>query len=147
MNELTSFRYIAPLPLYTHSKPYYIFETLPSGVKNTNLEYEDGPAQLVTDIRGRESEFTLKEYGFEFIKWESPELDWGNENELKEIYFPDVRKRLEELLGDEVKRWELYEFRVSVPKGGLQALRDWGPGDGDGIKELMIKIYRGDMRD
>ncbi|KAI5800600.1 hypothetical protein FPQ18DRAFT_315434 [Pyronema domesticum] len=111
MDELTSLRYLKPLPLYTHSKPYYIFETLPSGIKNTNLEYEDGPAQLITDIRGQESEFTLKEHGFEFIKWEPPELDWGNEKELYKIYFPAVRKCLEALLGEEVKRWELYEFR------------------------------------
>lgn len=115
MDETTVLNYIKDLPLYENEKPYHIFAAIPRDAKRTNIEYERGPGQPIVDIRGRESQFTLDKQGFTFQRWTPPQLDWRNEQEIIEIYFPEVKKLLCELLSStqDVRRCELFSWRVS----------------------------------
>ncbi|KAI5814421.1 hypothetical protein BZA77DRAFT_318827 [Pyronema omphalodes] len=135
MDETAVLNYIKDLPLYENEKPYHIFAAIPRDAKRTNIEYERGPEQPITDIRGRESEFTLDKQGFTFKLWTPPQLDWKNEQEINEKYFPAVKKLLCELLSStqDVKRCELFSWRM---RSAVSKVSTFSPTD----VENMVKV-------
>jgi len=112
MDAIARLRYIKPNVLYEKEKPYYIFSEVPSGYRRGNLEFEDGPEQLITDIRGREADFTLDEHGFIYQTCVAPSINWKDENEISSKYILDVKELLSTLLGKGIERYELCGWRV-----------------------------------
>ncbi|KAI5851782.1 hypothetical protein BZA05DRAFT_452679 [Tricharina praecox] len=112
MDESTRLLYISSLPLYTREIPYYVFEKLPPGYPYTNIEYTLGPPQLIRDVRGREEEFGLDTHGFVYKPFQPPSgIDYGDEEALRKKYFPVVEGWLKDLLGGQVVRAEVFDFR------------------------------------
>lgn len=108
----SSFYYLRPLPVYKGTKPYYINLppwAIPDG-RNTN---EESAAYdlTVSDLRGREAEFTLDKNGFQIVRetqarndtvvgslpWE---LRWDTEV-VRRAVAPAVERLLQNFLGAE----------------------------------------------
>lgn len=68
---ITEIDFLADLPLYRTEKPYYVFwaadDTLPQPIPSTNLELERHSNVCLTDLRGRESDYTVESHGFEIF--------------------------------------------------------------------------------
>ena len=58
--------------VHTREKPYEILVNLPPGRQRHNQEFEDCKT-TVTDVRGRETDFSLDVNGFCWRKWAGPE--------------------------------------------------------------------------
>jgi hypothetical protein len=112
MDATAKLRYIKPNALYETEKPYYIFSEVPRGFKRGNLDYEEGPEQLITDIRGREADFSLDEHGFAYQTWVAPSINWRDEDEISSNYIPNVKELLSTLLDGRIERYELCGWRV-----------------------------------
>lgn len=114
MDELVRLHFLRPLPLYDEEKPYYIFADIPEEFPRGNLEYEDGPEQLISDVRGHEHEFSLQQQGFMYRSWIPPKLNWEDEQEIVGKYIPSVQTLLAEILdlGEALKRNEVFDWRV-----------------------------------
>lgn len=119
----SSFYYLRPLPEYKGTKPYYINLppwAIPDG-RNTN---EESAAYdlTVSDLRGREAEFTLDKNGFQIVRetqarndtvvgslpWE---LRWDTEV-VRRAVAPAVEQLLQNFLGAETAI--AFSFRVSL---------------------------------
>ena len=114
MDETVRLRYIRPLPLYEKEKPYYIFANIPPGFKRSNLEYEYGHEQVISDVRGYEPNFTLQEHGFVYRPWIPPQLNWEDEQEIVGKYIPSVKALIADVLdiGKSLRRCEVFDWRV-----------------------------------
>ena len=49
---------------------------------------------VVHDVSGREDEYTLDRYGFQFCRNESKEKDFANDATIRAIYYPEVDQLL-----------------------------------------------------
>ncbi|KAK1831672.1 putative 7 alpha-cephem-methoxylase [Podospora conica] len=69
INPLTSFNYFKWESKFAHVKPYVLLlnNLKPAGHEDfpeTNFDTEEGPEEIVTDMRDREAEFSLDAHGF-----------------------------------------------------------------------------------
>lgn len=51
---------------------------------------------VVRDVRGKEAEFSLDGQGFQFVKHESEEKKFVDEEKIKEQYYPEVEQLLKD---------------------------------------------------
>ena len=112
MDEQTTLRYIKDLELYQKEKPYYFSKLIPTGLNDTNIEYEEGPEQRIADVRGHEEQFTLDDHGFCFLKWEPPKVDWDSESDIVTTYLPAVQALVTQHLGPGLISCEIFDWRV-----------------------------------
>lgn len=115
-----SIHYLSRLPLYATEKPYTIRYTLPSDspISRTNAVHEE-LSTPVTDIRGRESEFSLAQHGFCVAKHDSG-MSYGDfeiDDKVMGVYLPGVARKLREALG--ARHVQIYEHTVSSLRGGV----------------------------
>ncbi|OIW30194.1 methyltransferase CmcJ [Coniochaeta ligniaria NRRL 30616] len=119
-DEIASLHYAKWLKLYEVEKPFVVISDLTSTDKSeyrhTNVEMIEGEPEIITDIRGKESNFTLDSHGFEVCShtWDTP--DWSNKDEIERRYFPEVesllRKQIPGLTEIRIFDWRL---RRNVP--------------------------------
>lgn len=50
----------------------------------------------VHDISGDESKYTLDSHGFQYVKHESVEKDFENDEKIKEQYYPEIEQLLKD---------------------------------------------------
>lgn len=111
MNETARLRYIKDRELYSREKPYVLYCPV-AGVPSRNIIFDEGPEQVITDVRGREEEFTLELHGFVFKKAEAPEnIDWKNPVDIEERYVPAVQNIVKELLGGGTMSFPMWEWK------------------------------------
>jgi len=72
----TSITFLKDLPLYKTEKPFFVFlsqtdSKLATGHRTQNLEYEVRDGILISDVRGRQDDFTATVAGFEIVKHET----------------------------------------------------------------------------
>jgi len=114
MDEYAKFRYITDRELYLTEKPYILYYTVP-GVPSNNIIFQEGPEQKIVDVRGRENDFSLEDYGFTFMTFRAPKgIDWKNETDIEKQYVPVVKELVGELLGGGEMRFEMWEWRVGI---------------------------------
>ena len=51
----------------------------------------------ITDISGRESEFTLDKNGFEVISYPAQEKDFADDDHIKAVYYPETEQLLKDV--------------------------------------------------
>ncbi|KIX09849.1 uncharacterized protein Z518_00930 [Rhinocladiella mackenziei CBS 650.93] len=113
MDEMVHLTYIKDDPeLYIKERPFSILAELPEGFPETNITYELGPLQVITDIRGWQNEFNLEEHGFAFRTWQPPAVVWDDEEDIDESYVPAVKELVREMIGEDVVRIELFDWRL-----------------------------------
>lgn len=127
MSQRVSLRYIQPLEIYAHERPYSIFDDVPEGTPSSNLKIVQGPEQLIEDAREAEAEFDLDIHGFSFrAEAAPPGLKWDRQVVIESIYIPSVRSMLERLLGG-VRHCEPFDWRVRAHSNLVHPLllSDW----------------------
>ncbi len=128
-----SIHFLSRLPIYREEKPYAIRYNLPkdSAVLRTNAYHEETQNVSITDLRGRESLFTLSQHGFCVIKYETnmTHQDFADEERVEEVYLPGVARRLRELL--DAKHVQVYEHIVRRSRAGSPPGLCTDPGDSE----------------
>ncbi|KAK7424421.1 hypothetical protein QQX98_000386 [Neonectria punicea] len=101
----TSLWYLCRLPLYTRQKPYFInFPVTPNVVDDAplqhNLLHERIGGIEMTDIRGRESSFSLDTNGFELVHHDTSltNEDFENDQVVRAKYYPEMIAFVSKLL-------------------------------------------------
>ena len=82
---------------FNSEKPYQIVsENIPEldDLARSNIAMGEGPEELIEDIRGRETTFDLDENGFKIVKYAFPVIDYQKNQDVEEIYKPEVEKLL-----------------------------------------------------
>ena len=112
--------FIKWLPLFEHEKPFNIFINLPKDAADTrtnNLEFNviDTAFQ---NVRGRESDFSLDDHGFEFLNYPHDFVDFGNRHAVETIYLPRIEKMVRKRIPD-AEEIALFEWRVISPLNAM----------------------------
>jgi len=97
--------YLERLDLYKDEKPYMItFDPTGFGGQKTNHKYSQHEV-LMTDVRGREGDFTLAKQGFQFLKWSTALVfqDFDDENVIRERYYPEIVEQVQNVFPDAVE--------------------------------------------
>lgn len=83
---ITSIDFLANIPLYDTEKPYAVLVSVHDheNTVTNNLVFEKHDGIKVTDIRGREDEFTLEKAGFQVIPYKSSIVSLETNEELHE---------------------------------------------------------------
>lgn len=117
MDEEAQFAFLAALPRYEDEVPFHNFIN-----GKTNIEVDRRP-QVVRDVRGQQDKFTLGTTGFQFCQHILPAVDWKSKSEIEDIYVEDLKNLVQQLVPEEVRRCEMFDFRVSrvhLLLGGVQ---------------------------
>ncbi|KDN68112.1 putative CmcJ catalyzes late reaction in the cephamycin biosynthetic pathway [Colletotrichum sublineola] len=82
----------------------------------------------ITDITGREDEFTLDVQGFHYVKHQSQVKNWDDDEEIKRVNYPEMEKLC----------WKVLSETENMPKPCLVHIMTHiirrGPKDGEGPK-------------
>ena len=115
MHETARLRYITDRELYLQEKPYVLYYPVP-GVPSRNIIFQEGPEQVISDVRGHEGDFHLEKHGFIFKKAKAPvDMDWKSHADIEQRYVPSVQKMVQELLGRGTMTFPMWEWRVRIP--------------------------------
>lgn len=85
--------YLSPIGDKPHT---YNYEP-PPGVPKQNFD-EEARHVAIHDLRGREAEFTLDRHGFAAARHRSRERDFDSDDAIRDIYYPESKALLAELL-------------------------------------------------
>lgn len=106
--------YAKDSPNFQHEKPFMILTAFCEQPEKseTNVEFESPEPETISDIRGREDQFSLDRQGFEFITHKTQFEDWRNRRSVEEQYLPEVVNLIEKHVegADEV---QIFDWRVS----------------------------------
>lgn len=94
-NVDTTLNYYAPIG---DEAPFqYVFDP-PAGTEKTNIGADPHPA-TVHDARGKQSEFTLDNAGFQFINHVSSEKEFFDDEKIADVYYKEVEELLKKHTG------------------------------------------------
>lgn len=84
---------------FNTEKPYQVVsENMPAlaGLPKENLLMEQGPEELIADVRGREAQFNVDDHGFAVRSWHfSPDIDYFNVRDVEGRYLDEVTRMLQ----------------------------------------------------
>lgn len=119
MNSIwNTFHYLVWDSIYEIEKPFQIYSDVPPEAEDqrqTNLKFELAPtAEIIQDVRGRESLFTLDSHGFQYTKHHSnvSESEFRDGTAVEDRYLPECELVLKQQL-DGVDEILLFDWRVS----------------------------------
>ncbi|KAH8109318.1 methyltransferase [Phellopilus nigrolimitatus] len=122
----TSLNYYAPVG---DEAPFSYTRDPPAGKPKTNIGTDAHPA-VIHDARGKEDTVGLDKTGFQFVKHESVEKDFLDEERIKTVYYKEV----EELLKRETGAKRIFIFDHTIrrnysdnPENDAPGIR--GPGE------------------
>lgn len=104
----TTLNYYTPIG---EEPPFQYVQSPPEGVPKHNLGNEPHPA-VVHDVRGHEDKYDigLDKSGFQFVKHESSEKDFLDEERIEKVYYKEVEELLKKELG--VKRVVIFDHTI-----------------------------------
>ncbi|KAI9710038.1 MAG: hypothetical protein M1828_002226 [Chrysothrix sp. TS-e1954] len=123
-NKTVQLRYIQWEDKFRTVKPYELLVTAPEGVPYQNFELELAPAEIMHDIRGEESKFTLEQNGF-MISKHAMTLDNLEREAVALQYFPQVEQLLRAEIED-VDEVFIFDWRL---RSSDAARRTHSPGE------------------
>jgi hypothetical protein len=98
-HEHRQFMYLQWEDKFKKEKPYQIVsENIPEldGLARSNINMIEGPEELIEDIRGRESTFTLDQNGFQILTHQFPPINYQSNDEVEHMYKPEIERLLKE---------------------------------------------------
>lgn len=115
-NATTRFNYMKWQDLYSTEKPFQILIDIPrdsSDQRTTNVEFERGPVETVTDMRGSEFAYQLDQHGFQVFKSATCLLSAQFEDPvmISQRYLPECAELLRKNL-DGADRIHIFGWRV-----------------------------------
>lgn len=114
-NDTACFSYLEWQDIYKHERPYQIFVRLPPGQEDyptTNLKFKINDKEVIHDVRGRETEFSLDNHGFIFREHPVNSDIFKDSESMEKCYLPAVEALLRQHV-DGVDRVEFFDYRVS----------------------------------
>ena len=94
LDETATLHYLKWQELYKIEKPYQLFSTVTKQelpVRGaTNLEWTKGDVEIIHDVRGRASQFTLDSNGFAFLKVPTKFGNFDSSEQIERFYLPEV---------------------------------------------------------
>lgn len=84
-------------PIDDNEAPYSYVEP-PAGKPTSNVGFEPHDV-VIHDVRGKEDTVGLDKTGFSFVKHESVEKDFDNEERIKSAYYKEVEELLKKEAG------------------------------------------------
>ena len=100
-------------------KPARYVSEPPPGVARWN-GIDDPHKVTIEDARGREAEFTLDRNGFALIKAPTAVRDFYSEDEVKQVYYPEVERLLRDTLGAS----QVFAFDHNVRNAGRPGMAE-----------------------
>lgn len=91
-NEHHHLKYLEWSDIFNTEKPYTIVSNMPwlPNSKKNNLTFTQGPEELISDIRGRENEFTLDQNGFAFVSPSFSDFDVSSHVAVETSFYPEA---------------------------------------------------------
>ena len=114
-NECVRLRYLRWEDKFAAEKPFKRFADIPADAppsERGNVTFEEGPEEIVTDVRGCNQKFTLDDNGFAFINYTAPFTNWENPDAIVVEFYQEVTSLLKEQV-DDVDLVHIFEHRVS----------------------------------
>lgn len=87
--------YLKNDPLYDSVKPLQVTPNFQDAEHKTNILLEPGPEETLTDVRGREHEFTLDDHGFTYVNAPTNFKDWSSQPQIAKEYLPEMEQLLQ----------------------------------------------------
>ncbi|KAK3167104.1 hypothetical protein OEA41_010229 [Lepraria neglecta] len=113
---------------FEQEKPYQIVsENIPEldGLARSNIQMGEGPEELIEDVRGRESTFSLDQNGFQIIKHQFPSIDYQSNDDVENVYKPEIERLLKEQVeGVDKVVFFNWRLRLNVERHNLANLND-----------------------
>lgn len=110
LEENATLQYLKWQELYKIEKPYQLFSTVSKQELPlrgaTNLEWTKGDVEIIHDVRGMVSQFTLDRNGFAFREAPTNFRDFGSTEQIERSYLPEV----EDILRREVEGVDQIHF-------------------------------------
>ncbi|KAH9823624.1 methyltransferase CmcJ [Teratosphaeria destructans] len=132
-DDCVQLNYLKWIALYEKELPFQTFLPIPPDAidqRRHNLVQEEGPPQVIEDIRGRENEFHLDVHGFQFFQHASA-LQGGSlydKAAIKGIYLQEFAKFLQDNLDGAdhivVFDWRLRKATMNEKAGRLMDYTD-----------------------
>jgi hypothetical protein len=113
--QTATFSYFQLQPRHEFEKPYEILIDLPEEAKHvprSNLSFEDAEC-IVEDVRGREADFSLDANGFMWRQSDTRVEDFGDREQIENVYLKEVEEFLRGILGNDVRKVKVFDWRVS----------------------------------
>lgn len=101
---------------FLHEKPYQIISNAiasKAGVETKNFSVAEGPLEIIRDVRGTTSNFTLDSHGFQYVEHSFSNFDFHNDQEIEKVYLPEVEEFVNQVLGNTDDIVEIFDWRVS----------------------------------
>ena len=115
LEEKAILRYLKWQELYETEKPYQLFSAVTKQelpVRGaTNLEWTEGDVEIIHDVRGIVSHFTLDKNGFAFRNAPTNFRDFGSTEQIERIYLPEVEDILR-LEVEGVDQIHFFDWRI-----------------------------------
>lgn len=105
--------YLSNDSLYKTQKPLQIVPGFLDKEQRSNVRLSPGPDEVIHDIRGRESEFSLDRNGFAYVRHPSAFSAWHSQQEIGEKYLEEVEALLRRSV-EGVDEVVFFDARVSV---------------------------------
>lgn len=97
--------------------PYrYIHLTPPPGKPEHNLGDDPRPV-VINDARGREDEFSLDVYGFQFARHVSAEKEFVDEEKIRGEYYKEIEQLLKDVSG--AKKVVIFDHTIRSAVSGI----------------------------
>ncbi|KAB5562831.1 hypothetical protein GE09DRAFT_761510 [Coniochaeta sp. 2T2.1] len=98
---------------FYHEKPYTIVSHLPQldESRQANIKFGEGPDELITDVRGKEGEFSLDNNGFAFVSHAFPKFDPTDAESVEKNMYPVFEEFLKQHVQG-VDRVHFFDYRV-----------------------------------
>lgn len=104
---------------FEQEKPYQIVsENIPEldGLARSNIEMGEGPEELIEDVRGRESTFSLDQNGFQIIKHQFPSINYQSNDDVENVYKPEIERLLKEQVRAPIRSRYLLSRLFTAPR-------------------------------
>lgn len=114
MSEQGRFLYLQWDDKFKYVKPYQAFLPLPEGVSaelQQNIEFSEGQAEVVGDLRKSKESFTLDKHGFQVCKFNHSLPQAPNASLMEEVYLPQVLELLKREV-PETERSKVFDWRM-----------------------------------
>jgi hypothetical protein len=122
-DEVTRLQYVKDLHIFKAEKPFVILSNLKaknSDHRKTNLEFEYGELQTITDLRGRKELFSLDSHGFHVCSHDWDMDNWYSKRAVEGEYFREI----EDLLKTEIPgitKVKIFDWRMRRNQGFEEA--------------------------
>lgn len=126
LDETANFLYMKRIALHETEPGFQIFHDIPADAPDqrlTNVVWESGGDEHVSDIRGREADFSLVREGFTIVRHPTKVRDWENDDIINSIYLPELHELMRREVED-ADRIVFFDWAVSNIHGEyITALR------------------------